>query len=67
MGSNTPLGQWGWRLCARKGNRNVAVAAVARKLVVLVWHLLQGNPPLALESDKSLRLKLHKLSVLLGK
>jgi transposase len=41
----TALGQWGWKLFARKGNRNVAVAAVARKLLVQVWHMLSGNPP----------------------
>ncbi|MCP5543255.1 MAG: transposase [Akkermansiaceae bacterium] len=29
-----PLGQWGWKIFARRGNRNVAVTAVARKLVV---------------------------------
>jgi len=67
MGRNTPLGKWGWKLFARKGHRNIAVAAVARKLVVQVWHLLSGNPPLALEADKSLTLKLHKLAVALGK
>jgi len=65
-GRNTLWGQWGWKLFARKGNRNVAVAAVARKLVVQVWHMLQGNPPTALETDKSFRLKLHKLAVVLG-
>jgi transposase len=66
MGRATPLGQWGWKLFARKGNRNIAVAAVARKLVVQVWHLLSGNPPEALETDKSHALKLKKLAVLLG-
>jgi transposase len=65
-GRNTPLGQWGWKLFTRKGNRNVAVAAIARKLLVQVWHLLHGNPPLALESDKSFRLKLQKLAVAIG-
>jgi transposase len=65
-GRNTPLGQWGWKLFARKGNRNVAVAAIARKLLVQVWHLLHGNPPLALESDTSFRVKLQKLAVALG-
>lgn len=65
-GRRTALGQWGWKLLARKGNRNVAVAAVARKLLVQVWHLLWGNAPTALEKDKSLRLKLQKLAVVLG-
>jgi transposase len=67
MGRGTPLGRWGWKLFARKGERNLAVAAVARKLVVQVWHLLSGNPPTALEADKSLAIKLRKLAVTLGK
>lgn len=67
MGRNNPLAKWGWKLFARKGHRNIAVAAVARKLVVQVWHLLSGNPPVALEVDKSFALKLKKLSVGLGK
>lgn len=66
MGRHTVLGQWGWKLFARKGNRNVAVAAIARKLLVQVWHMLAGNPPNALESAKSFTLKLHKLAVVLG-
>lgn len=67
MGKNTPLGQWGWKLFARKGQRNIAVTAVARKLLVQVWHLLSGNPPEALEPNKSLTLKFKKLAVMLGK
>lgn len=65
-GRATLLGQWGWKLFARKGSRHVAVTAVARKLVVQVWHLLSGNPPIALETPKSFTLKLHKLAVALG-
>ena len=65
-GRNTSLGKWGWKLFARKGQRNIAVVAVARKLVVQVWHLLSGNPPMTLEADKSFSLKLHKLAVVLG-
>ena len=67
MGGNTPLGKWGWKLFARKGNRNTAVAAVARKLVVQVWHLLCGNLPTAMEANKSLNNKLLRLAVVLGK
>jgi transposase len=66
-GRATPIGQWGWKLIARRGNRNVAVSAVARKLVVQIWHLLIGNPPTALEADKSYATKLKKLAVMLGK
>ena len=66
MGRATALGQWGWKLFARKGYRNVAVAAVARKLLIQVWHMLSGNPPTALETHKSFTLKLHKLAVSIG-
>jgi len=67
MGRNSPLGKWGWKLFARKGQRNIAVAAVARKLLVQVWHALAGNPPDALETEKSFATKLTKLAVTLGK
>jgi transposase len=66
-GRHTTMGQWGWKLFARKGHRHIAVAAVARKLAVQVWHLLSGHPPTALESNKSLTTKLQKLAVALGK
>jgi hypothetical protein len=65
MGRDTALGKWGWKLFARKGHRNVAVAAVARKLLVQVWHVLSGNPPEVMEPNKSLKLK--RLTVVLGK
>jgi transposase len=67
MGRDSKLGQWGWKLFARKGQRNIAVAAVARKLLVQVWHTLAGNPPEAIETDKSYETKLTKLTVTLGK
>jgi transposase len=67
MGKATALGQWGWKLFARKGSRNIAVAAVARKLVVQIWHLLHGNPPTALEKDQSFTLKLKKLATSIGR
>lgn len=66
-GAKTPLGKWGWKLFARKGNRNVAVGAIARKLAVQVWHLLMGNPPRELEGEKTLGYKLYRLAVDLGK
>lgn len=66
-GAKTPLGTWGWKLFARKGNRNTAVAAIARKLTVQVWHLLIGNPPEALEGNKTLVLKFQRLAASLGK
>jgi transposase len=66
-GTKTALGQWGWKLFARKGQRNIAVAAIARKMIVQVWHLLCGHTPIAVEAGKSLAIKLQKLLVALGK
>jgi transposase len=66
-GRATPLGKWGWKIFSAKGSRNVAVAAVARKQLVRVWHLLMGNAPAEVESDKSLTVKLRKLAHALGK
>lgn len=43
------------------------MVAIARKLVVQVWHLLQGNPIEAVDGDKSLRVKLVKLASMIGK
>jgi len=67
MGGKTELGKWGWKLFARKGYRNIAVVAVARKMAVQVWHVLSGNPPTMVEKDRSLAAKLQKLIVVLGK
>lgn len=67
MGKRTALGEWGMRLFLRKGKRNIAVAAIARKMAVQVWHLLSGNAPQDLDEGKSLSLKLTKLAVMLGK
>ena len=64
---HTELGKWGWRLFARKGHRNIAVGAIARKLATQAWHLLRGNKPELLEPSKSRHTKLRTLTVLLGK
>jgi transposase len=66
MGRHTPLGKWGMKLFARKGQRNIAVVAIARKLLVQVWHLLSGNPPVATEPTKSFATKLTKLAAAIG-
>lgn len=65
--STCPLGSWGMKLLLRKGNRNVAVAAIARKLAVQVWHLLMGHQPDLLIETKSRNLKFRNLLVSLGK
>jgi transposase len=62
----SPLHAWGWKLCLRKGHRNIAVTAVARKLTVSIWYLLKGLfRPLA-SVDDSLKVKLTKLATAIG-
>ncbi|MEG1741105.1 MAG: transposase [Akkermansia sp.] len=42
---NTKLQKWGLQLLLRKGHRNIAVGAVARKLVHYIWHALNRRKP----------------------
>lgn len=62
----SPLHKWGWRLLLKK-NRNMAVAAVARKLTVAIWHLLMGHFTPLLELTDHLQTKLLRLATVLGK
>jgi transposase len=55
--SQSALALWGRKLLARKGSRNLAVAAVARKLIVAVWYLLMGRWTTLEEIDKRLAFK----------
>jgi hypothetical protein len=50
----------------RKGN-NIAVAALARKLVVSVWYLLKGFFSPLTEITEHIRIKLHKIVTQIGK
>ena len=60
------LHKWGWKLALKK-HRNLAVAAVARKLVTAIWHLLKGHFTPLLEMTKQLQLKLSVIAGILGK
>ena len=62
---DNPLYRWGLRLKIRKGH-NVAVAAVARKLTVAIWYLLNGMFTPLQEINTTLRIKIRKLAVALG-
>jgi transposase len=57
-----PLGVF-FRRLAKKKNRNVAVVATARKLVVLAWHLLTKNEPYRYAQPKTTEAKLARLRV----
>ena len=62
---DNPLRKWGLGVAARRG-RNKAAVAVARKLAVVVWHVLQGHVIGVLEPIERLRAKLFKLATDIG-
>jgi transposase len=57
----TDLARWGKKLLARKGQINLAVAAIARKLTVAIWYLLMGRWTPVEEIDERLALKVTKM------
>ena len=59
--SKSPMAKWGKKLLARKGSVNLTVAALARKLVVAVWYLMNGKWDELKEIDRPLALKIGKI------
>jgi transposase len=59
--SKNDLAKWGRKLLARKGEINLVVAAIARKLTVAVWYLLMGRWTPVEEIDTRLSLKIGKI------
>lgn len=57
-----PLGVF-FRRLAKKKNRNVAVVAAARKLVVIAWHMLKNNEPYRYALPNATQQKLARLRV----
>ena len=57
-----PLGNFFRKLATRK-SRNVAIVAVARKLVVIAWHMLKKNEPYRYALPDSTKTKLSRLRV----
>jgi transposase len=64
--SGHPLAQWGKKLLARKGSRNLAAAAVARKFTVAIWYLMMGRWSALEEADALLRGKVGKILTQVG-
>lgn len=60
-----PLQKWGLSVALRRG-QNKAAVAVARKLTVAIWHVLQGHWNKTLEETTTLLTKLGKLATDLG-
>lgn len=59
--SSHPLAKWGKRLLAKKGEFNLAVAAVARKLTVAIWYLMMGRWTTLEDIDRRLEIKVGKI------
>jgi len=57
-----PLGAF-FRRLAKKKNRNVAVVATARKLIVVAWHMLTSNQPYRYALPSTTQAKLARLRV----
>lgn len=64
--SNHPLAAWGKRLLARKGSKNLAAAAVARKLLVSVWYVMNGKESPVKELSPLMGQKIGKIITQLG-
>jgi transposase len=60
-----PLGVF-FRRLMRKKNRNVAVVATARKLVLIAWHMLTRNEPYRYAQPKATQAKFAKLRIQAG-
>jgi transposase len=65
--SQNPLGKWGRKLLAKKGIKNLAVGAVARKLTVAVWYLMMGRWTALEEIDQRLALKVSGMMGSVGR
>jgi len=60
--SSSPLSATYWRVRRKRGH-NVAVTALARKLIVVVWHLLQHGEPYRYAPPTRTRIKLRRLDL----
>lgn len=63
--NNNPFFAFGWRVLKRH-SRNVAIGAIARKMVVSIWYLLKRRYTPLLEVNVSLKEKLVKLASAIG-
>jgi hypothetical protein len=57
-----PLGVF-FRRMAKKKDRNIAVVATARKLVVVAWHMLTNNEPYRYADPKTIEAKFSRLRI----
>ena len=61
------IAKWGRKLVARKGSRNLAIAAIARKLTVAIWYLMMGRFTALEDLDERLTKKVGKMVATVSK
>jgi transposase len=59
--AQNPLARWARKLLARKGEKKLVVAAIARKLTVAIWYLMNGRWTPLEEIDERLETKINKI------
>jgi Transposase IS116/IS110/IS902 family len=64
--TQTDLAKWGRRLLARKGQINLVVVAIARRLTVAVWYLMMGLWTRLEEVEPRLEIKINKILTQVG-
>jgi transposase len=64
--SGHPLAKWGKKLLGKKSSVKLAVAAIARKLVVAIWYLMMGRWTPLEEIDGRLSQKVGKIITKIG-
>jgi transposase len=64
--SKTALAKWGKALLARKGEINLVVVAIARRLTVAVWYLMMGRWTPLEDIDQRLEIKINKILTEVG-
>ena len=62
-----PMHEWARHIAAKKQCRNVGVVALARKMVVYIWHIMKGHTITYKEMPKSIKGKTDKMASKLGK
>lgn len=67
MRTDTPLAKWAKHLLAKGKEWNVAIAALARKIAALCWHVMMGHPAQSRERQRATAVKLTRLAHRVGK
>lgn len=62
---NHPIARWARKLKFRK-NANIVTVAIARKIIVAIWYILNGFSTPIEELSKMIKTKLTKIAIKMG-